>query len=118
MTRIPVSLTPSHLSQPVRPTSARLQGALGQSGTNSGQVADTDRAGQSSFQNWLLDQVGEVNQLQHQAEFGIHQLLTGEDVNSAEVLTGVQKADMAFRLLVQIRNKLLQAYEELNAMRV
>ncbi|MFN9604189.1 MAG: flagellar hook-basal body complex protein FliE [Planctomycetota bacterium] len=30
----------------------------------------------------------------------------------------MQKADMSFRLLVQIRNKLLQAFEELNAIRV
>ena len=118
MTRIPVSLTPGSLSHPVRPSGSRLQGTLEQSGTGGGQVAGTDEAGQGSFQKWLVDQVGEVNQLQHQAEFGVHQLLTGGDVNSAEVLTGVQKADMAFRLLVQIRNKLLQAYDELNAMRV
>jgi flagellar hook-basal body complex protein FliE len=118
MTRIPVSQTPSSLSQPVRPTSPRLPGSIGQPGTNGGQVAGSDAAGKASFQKWLVDQVGEVNQLQHQSELGIHQLLTGEDVNAAEVLTGVQKADMAFRLLVQIRNKLLQAYDELNAMRV
>lgn len=118
MTRIPVSLTPGSLSHPVRPAGSRLPGPLGQPGTGGGQVNGTDPAGQASFQQWLVDQVGEVNQMQHQAEFGIHQLLTGEDVNAAEVLTGVQKADMAFRLLVQIRNKLLQAYDELNAMRV
>jgi flagellar hook-basal body complex protein FliE len=34
------------------------------------------------------------------------------------VFTSVQKADMSFRLLVQIRNKLMQAYEELNSIRV
>ncbi|MFO0939915.1 MAG: flagellar hook-basal body complex protein FliE [Pirellulales bacterium] len=48
----------------------------------------------------------------------VHALLTGGDVSQAEVLTAVQKADMSFRLLMQIRNKLISAYEELNGIRV
>jgi flagellar hook-basal body complex protein FliE len=44
--------------------------------------------------------------------------MTGEDVNPAEVLTAVQKADMAFRMMMQIRNKLVQAYDEVKSIRV
>jgi flagellar hook-basal body complex protein FliE len=56
--------------------------------------------------------------MQHDSQQLVEQLLTGGDVNQAEVFTSVQKADMSFRLLVQIRNKLMQAYEELNSIRV
>lgn len=59
-----------------------------------------------------------VNQSQLSANQQVQAMLTGEDVSEAEVLTAVQKADMSFRLLMQIRNKLLAAYEELNAIRV
>jgi flagellar hook-basal body complex protein FliE len=59
-----------------------------------------------------------VNQTQLHADQQVQALLTGQDVTQAEVLTAVQKADMSFRLLVQIRNKLMAAYEELNAIRV
>jgi len=40
------------------------------------------------------------------------------DINPAEVLTAVQKADIAFKLMLQVRNKLVQAYEEVQAIRV
>lgn len=66
----------------------------------------------------LADGVGRVNNMQHDSQQLVEQLLTGGDVNQAEVFTSVQKADMSFRLLVQIRNKLMQAYEELNSIRV
>jgi len=72
---------------------------------------------EKSFGNYLWDGVSEVNNMQHDANDAIHELLTGGDVNSAEVMTTVQKSEMAFRLLTQIRNKMLTAYEELNAIR-
>jgi flagellar hook-basal body complex protein FliE len=44
--------------------------------------------------------------------------VTGGDVNAAEVLTTLQKADMSFKLMMQIRNKLVQAYQEVNNIRI
>lgn len=74
--------------------------------------------GPQDFVDLLSSGVSNVNGMQSQANQQINQLLTGGDVSEVEVFTAVQKADMAFRLLVQIRNKLLAAYEELNAIRV
>ena len=39
-------------------------------------------------------------------------------VNPAEVLTAVQKADIAFRMMMQIRNKMVQAYQEVQNIRM
>jgi flagellar hook-basal body complex protein FliE len=39
-------------------------------------------------------------------------------VNPAEVLTAVQKADLAFRMMMQIRNKLVAAYQEVKDLRI
>jgi flagellar hook-basal body complex protein FliE len=72
----------------------------------------------SNFGQLLQSSLNQVNQLQHQANDASMQLLTGGPVSSAEVFTAVQKADLALRTLVQIRNKLLQAYQELMAMQV
>jgi flagellar hook-basal body complex protein FliE len=71
-----------------------------------------------SFGQLLQQGVVEVNETQQQAASQVHELLTGGDVSQIEVYTAVQKADMAFRLLVQIRNKLMSAYEEINAIRI
>ncbi len=75
-------------------------------------------ATESSFLGMLSNGIDTVNQSQQHANQQVHALLTGEDVSQAEVLTAVQKSDMSFRLLIQIRNKLLAAYEELNSIRV
>lgn len=62
--------------------------------------------------------IHQVNDSQLESQDKMELLLSGGDINQAEVFTSIQKADMSFRLLVQIRNKLLQAFEELNAIRV
>ena len=72
----------------------------------------------AAFKDFLLGSLKEVNTSQQQANALIEQLYTGGDVNPAEVMVSVQKADMAFRLLLQIRNKLLQAYDEVKNIRV
>lgn len=74
--------------------------------------------GQSPFASLLMQGISNVNDSQLDSQDKMEQLLSGGDINQAEVFTSIQKADMSFRLLVQIRNKLLQAFEELNAIRV
>jgi flagellar hook-basal body complex protein FliE len=72
----------------------------------------------TDFLDLLMQGVDQVNRQQAESHDQVQQLLSGQDVNAAEVMTGIQKADLSFRLLVQIRNKLMQAYEEINAIRV
>jgi flagellar hook-basal body complex protein FliE len=75
-------------------------------------------AGAQPFKNVLLEALGQVNTMQTQANEAVQQLVTGGDVNPAEVLTTLQKADMSFRMMLQIRNKLVQAYQEINNIRI
>jgi flagellar hook-basal body complex protein FliE len=72
----------------------------------------------ASFKDLLLDSLREVNGMQEQAEHAVEQLVTGGEANMAEVMTAVQKADMSFRLMLQMRNKLVQAYEEIKDVRI
>lgn len=72
----------------------------------------------ASFKDFLLESIQEVNSMQQEADQAVEALSTGEDVNPAEVLTAVQKADIAFRLMMQIRNKIVQAYQEVQNIRV
>lgn len=82
------------------------------------EVTESNAGSGSPFTNILLDGVAQVNYMQQSADSQMEQLLTGGDVNQAEVFTSMQKADMSFRLLVQIRNKLMDAYQELNSIHV
>ena len=82
------------------------------------QLSGAPTEGSDGFKNLLLEGLNQVNQVQVDADQAVQQLFTGGDVDPAEVLTAVQKADMAFRLMMQIRNKLVGAYEEVKDMRI
>lgn len=70
------------------------------------------------FKSILLNSLGEVNRLQNEADQGVQRLITGETDNVAEVMAAVNKAGIAFDLLMEIRNKLNDAYQEIQQMRV
>jgi flagellar hook-basal body complex protein FliE len=81
-----------------------------QSGTRS-----TSEAGDSSFMRTLHDAMEQVGQLQSEADGKVAQLLTGngQDVHSAMI--AVEKANLAFEMMVQVRNKIVQAYQQVSA---
>jgi flagellar hook-basal body complex protein FliE len=72
----------------------------------------------TSFKDMLVDSISQVNTMQLDADKAVEQMFTGGDVNPAEVLTAVQKADLAFRLTMQIRNKLMDVYQEVRDIRI
>jgi len=56
--------------------------------------------------------------MQQQADKAVETLMTGGEVEPAEVMTAVQKADLAFRMMMQMRNKMMQVYQEVKDIRV
>jgi flagellar hook-basal body complex protein FliE len=76
------------------------------------------QAGGASFKDVLVDSIQQVNSMQLQADQAVETMFTGGDVNPAEVLTAVQKADLAFRLTMQMRNKLMEVYQEIKDIRI
>jgi len=72
----------------------------------------------TTFKDLVLGGVGEVNMLQQRADSAVEKLMCGGEIGMAEVLTAVQKADIAFKMMMQIRNKLVAAYQEIQNMRV
>jgi flagellar hook-basal body complex protein FliE len=74
--------------------------------------------GTTSFKDVLLNSIDQVNSMQKAADQAVEQLATGGEVNPAEVLTAVQKADIAFRMMMQIRNKIVQAYQDVQNIRI
>ncbi|MCS7236807.1 MAG: flagellar hook-basal body complex protein FliE [Thermoguttaceae bacterium] len=72
----------------------------------------------SEFRDLLLRSIEQVNAMQQEANQAVEALAAGQELSPAEVLVAVQKADLAFRLMMQIRNKLVQVYQELQNIRV
>ncbi len=72
----------------------------------------------ASFRDFLVNSIQEVNSMQQAADKAVEKLATGGNVTPAEVLTAVQKADIAFHLMMQVRNKMVQAFEDVQNIRV
>ncbi len=81
-------------------------------------AAPTQGDGVTAFKDMLLDSIRDVNSMQQQADQAVETLMTGGDADPAEVLTAVQKADLAFRMMMQMRNKMMQVYQEVRDIRV
>ena len=71
-----------------------------------------------SFKSALLKSIDDVNSVQIQADQAVETLMTGGDADPAAVLTAVQKADLAFRMMMQMRNKVMQVYQEVKDIRI
>ena len=71
-----------------------------------------------SFADTLKEAVGEVNQLQKTSDKMMQNLATGRTDNVADVMIASEKADIALRVMVQVRNKVIDAYNEIMKMQV
>jgi len=72
----------------------------------------------ASFGEFLANSIGEVNSLQNKANESIQRLVTGENKNIHETMLTVEKAEIAFKTMNQIRQKVLDAYREVMKMQV
>jgi len=82
--------------------------------TNAPQV---DSSGHS-FKDILMGKIKEVNDLLLSKDAAVEALATGKTDNVSEVLIQVEKADQAFKALMQIRNKLVEAWQEIERMQI
>ncbi len=87
-------------------------------GSGSSQSPGSDSVKGPSFEDILKQSLQEVNDLQHDAEGKIKGLYSGEIKDLHQVMVAVEDADVAFRLMMQIRNKLVDSYQELMRMQV
>lgn len=72
----------------------------------------------AGFGESLTDVVAEVNRVQHEASAAVEGLAQGEGANLHEVMLAVNKAELSFTFLMEARNKLVQAYQDVMRMPV
>jgi flagellar hook-basal body complex protein FliE len=86
--------------------------------SGAGKSDATSSAGGASFQDLLLNSIAQTNEQQLSAQSAVEESLTGGDITQVEVATEMKKADLSLRMMLQIRNKLLEAYSEIKDMRI
>ena len=81
-------------------------------------ISDTSEISKSAagFSDMLSSMMGKVNEQQVTGDQAIEKLQSGEAKHLHEVMIAVEEADISLRMLVQMRNKALTAYEEIMRM--
>ena len=85
-----------------------------------GKVGDTG-AEKSNFADTVKlvgKYISKVDDLQHSSDMSIKDLLSGKNEDITSVVSAVAKADMSFKLLVGVRNKLIEAYKQTMNMQI
>lgn len=72
----------------------------------------------SGFADALKNSIDEVSRLQQDASTAVQNLTTGKNEDVTGVMTAVEKSDLAFKTLLAIRAKLMDAYDEIKAISV
>jgi flagellar hook-basal body complex protein FliE len=78
-----------------------------------------DKSGEaagSSFTSVLSDAVHTVDQLHNAAADQVSNLLQGGGADLNNVMIAVEKADVSFQLMMQVRNKIVSAYQDIEKM--
>lgn len=101
-------------------TSGSVKGGMG----GVGGVEGTSEAGQISsdssktFSKILEDSVEKANLHQTEADSAIKELVAGRNKNIHETLLAVERADASLKMMMQVRNKIIDAYKEVMRMQI
>lgn len=71
-----------------------------------------------SFSEMLASNLMEVNSLQKEADVAVQKLASGQTKNLHETMLAVEKAEIAFKTMNQVRTKVIDAYREIMRMQV
>ena len=110
------TITPDSLLAQMR---AMIEQSQGQSVGQAGQVGQVGQANGDSFSNMLKSAVDTVHTNQQQASKLTEAFQKGDpNVQMSEVMVSLQKANVSFQAMVEVRNRLVSAYQEIMNMQV
>jgi len=71
------------------------------------------KVGKENFKDLLTGAIEEVNSLQQSSDTQIKDLMTGKSQDLSATVMAVQQADSSFRMMMSVRNKIIEAYKEI-----
>ena len=81
-------------------------------------TASPSKSTPGSFQSILSDAIGRVEQFQQNSQNAIGKFLSGEDEEVHKVALATQQAELSFDLFLQVRSKVISAYQEVMRMQM
>ncbi len=78
----------------------------------------SEDASETPFSDYIKQSIEEVNDKMLEADLAIDDLVTGKNQDIHKTMIAMQKADVSFELVMQIRNKIISAYDEIRRMTI
>jgi flagellar hook-basal body complex protein FliE len=94
------------------PFGSTASSELGSSELGSSELGSSE----PGFRDVLGSAIDDIHQLESQAETKVAGVLSGDGTDVHSALIAVEKADLSFQLMMQVRNKIVSAYEEISRM--
>lgn len=82
------------------------------------QGARPQGARESGFGSLLRQSLDKVSSAQRQADLGVQRVISGQETDLHRVMIAQEEASLSFELMLEVRNKLLEAYQQLMQMQV
>jgi flagellar hook-basal body complex protein FliE len=101
---------------PVAVAPLALPAVAGTGATTALTVSKSPGSSPAPFADLFTDAVGQVNHLESQAHAAVSGLMTGSGVDVHQAMIAAQKASMTFELALAVRNKAVQAYQQVIGM--
>lgn len=79
-------------------------------------IKPSGKAPAGGFEDMMQEAISKISQVQNDADTAVKELASGGDMTQA--IIAMEKADMSFSMMVEVRNKLVSAYEEIMRMSV
>ena len=99
-------------------SSGSIAGLSGTAGSGNGfhGLVGKPGSGETPFADLLGDAVGQAGRLEDEAQKAVTGLMTGSGVDVHQAMIATEKASMAFELSLAVRNKAVQAYQQVMGM--
>ena len=99
-------------------TEVSIHGGLNPAGIAPEKPDSEKQAGGSSFGSVLKDTISDINKLQNDADKTIAKVQLEDAGSIHEAMIALEKAGISFQVMMQVRNKILDAYQEVMRMQV
>ncbi len=78
----------------------------------------TEKKGQQSFSEVLSDAINGVDQTMKSSDGKVEDLIAGKSDNVHDAMISMQRAKLSFDLMVEVRNKVVETYQEVSRMQI
>lgn len=69
---------------------------------------------ETSFSKFISDAINKVNETQVTADKKVEGFIKGDDINMHDVMLSMQESQLSMQFLIEVRNKVVEAYQEIN----